>query len=70
MSNRNARPQVVSATSTATLQPLDIDFLKGCLQRIDEQRKLQALTGKLLSTSRSRAKRTEAKKLALPAQVS
>src|SRR5208283_4488837 len=26
-------------------QALEIDFLKGCLQRIDEQRKLQALAG-------------------------
>ena len=42
-------------------QTLEIDFLKGCLQRIDEQRKLQALAGKPLSTSRSRAKRTEAR---------
>ena len=37
-------------------QALEIDFLKGCLQRIDEQRKLQALAGKPLSTSRSKAK--------------
>ncbi len=35
-------------------QALEIDFLKGCLQRIDEQRKLQALAGKPLSTSRSK----------------
>src|SRR3972149_9729273 len=42
-------------------QALEIDFLKGCLQRIDEQRKLQALAGKPLSTSRSRAKAREAK---------
>lgn len=27
-------------------QALELDFLKGCLQRIEEQRKLQALTGK------------------------
>jgi len=37
-------------------QALEIDFLKGCLQRIDAQRKLQALAGKTLSTSRSKAK--------------
>ena len=37
-------------------QAVEIDFLKGCLQRIDEQRKLQALAGKTLSTSRSKAK--------------
>ena len=39
-------------------QALEIDFLKGCLQRIEEQRSLQALTGKPLSTSRSKLKRT------------
>src|ERR1700743_856776 len=27
-------------------QALEIDFLKGCLQRIEEQRMLQAMTGK------------------------
>src|SRR3990170_4770978 len=42
-------------------QVLEIDFLKGCLRRIDEQRKLQALNGKPLSTSRSKPKGTEAK---------
>ncbi len=41
-------------------QALEIDFLKGCLQRIDEQRKLQALAGEPLSTSRSKAKGREA----------
>ena len=39
-------------------QALGIDFLKGCLQRIDEQRKLQALNGQPLSTSRSKPKGT------------
>jgi transposase-like protein len=34
-------------------QALEIDFLKRCLQRIEEQRMLQALTGKPLSTNRS-----------------
>src|ERR1700726_2511703 len=28
-------------------QTVEIDFLKGCLQRIEEQRMLQALTGSL-----------------------
>lgn len=43
-------------------QALEIDFLKGCLQRIEEQRMLQALTGKPLSTAKSpkRPKRTGA----------
>ncbi|MBL8212638.1 MAG: transposase [Bryobacterales bacterium] len=37
-------------------QVLEIDFLKGCLQRIDEQRMLQALTGNPRSTGRSKKK--------------
>jgi hypothetical protein len=37
-------------------QALEIDFLKGCLQRIEEQRMLQALTGNPPSTKRSRKK--------------
>jgi transposase len=34
-------------------QALEIDFLKECLQRIDEQRELRAVTGKSLSVSSS-----------------
>jgi transposase-like protein len=34
-------------------QALEIDFLKRCLQRIEEQRMLQVLSGKPLSTGRS-----------------
>ena len=37
-------------------QALEIDFLKGCLQRIEEQQMLQALTGNPLSTGKSRKK--------------
>ena len=37
-------------------QVLEIDFLKGCLQRIEEQRMLQALNGSPRSTGRSRQK--------------
>jgi len=37
-------------------QALELDFLKGCLQRIEEQRMLQALTGKPPSTKRSKKK--------------
>ena len=37
-------------------QALEIDFLKGCLQRIEEQRMLQALTGSPRSTARSKKK--------------
>ena len=37
-------------------QTLEIDFLKGCLQRIEEQRMLQALTGNPPSTRRSKKK--------------
>jgi transposase-like protein len=34
-------------------QTLEIDFLRGCLQRIEEQRMLRALTGKPLSARKS-----------------
>ena len=37
-------------------QALEIDFLKGCLQRIEEQWMLQALTGNPPSTGRSKKK--------------
>ena len=37
-------------------QTLEIDFLKGCLQRIEEQRMLQALSGSPRSTRRSKKK--------------
>jgi transposase len=37
-------------------QTLEIDFLKGCLQRIEQQRMLQALTGNPPSTRRSGSK--------------
>ena len=37
-------------------QALEIDFLKGCLQRIEEQRMLWALTGNPPSSGRSRKK--------------
>jgi transposase len=37
-------------------QALEIDFLKECLQRIEEQRMLQALTGNPRSIGRSKKK--------------
>jgi transposase len=37
-------------------QTLEIDFLKGCLQRIEEERMLQALSGKPRPTGTSKAK--------------
>ena len=37
-------------------QALEIDFLKGCLQRIEAQRILQALTGNPRSTGKSKRK--------------
>jgi transposase len=40
-------------------QTLEIDFLKGCLQRIEQQRELQAVLGKPLSTSKSKARAPE-----------
>ena len=41
-------------------QTLEIDFLKGCLQRIEEERMLQALTGKPRRTGISRVKSRKA----------
>ena len=35
-------------------QAVEIDFLKGCLQSVEEQRMLQALTGNPRSTRRSK----------------
>jgi transposase len=40
-------------------QTLEIDFLKGCLQRIEQQRQLQAVIGKPLSTAKSKTRETE-----------
>ncbi len=37
-------------------QTVEIDFLKGCLQRVEEARKLQVLTGNPPSTGKSRRK--------------
>src|ERR1700751_4460697 len=37
-------------------QALEIDFLKGCLQRMEEERMLQALTGNPRSSARSTKK--------------
>jgi transposase-like protein len=37
-------------------QTMEIDLLKGCLRRIEEQRMLQALTGSPRSTGRSKKK--------------
>ena len=35
-------------------QTLEMQFLKGCLQHIEEQRQVQAITGKPLSSSKSK----------------
>jgi transposase len=43
-------------------QAVEIDFLKGCLQRIEEQRMLQALTGKPRPTVTSAPKSKRAAK--------
>lgn len=43
-------------------QAVEIDFLKGCLQRLDEQRMLQALTGRPRSTATSKLRSKKARK--------
>ncbi len=40
-------------------QALEIDFLKGCLQRIEEQRQLQALSPKPRSAPKSKTSESE-----------
>lgn len=46
--------QTVQMERKIAQQALEIDFLKGCLQSIEEERLLQALTGKPRSARRSR----------------
>lgn len=58
---RWAEGQVAELERKIGQQALEIDFLKGCLQRIEEQRMLQALTGKPLSTTKSPNKARPAK---------
>jgi transposase-like protein len=43
-------------------QALEIDFLKGCLQRLEEQRMLQALTGNPRSVATSKTRPRKASK--------
>ena len=52
--------QVAQLERKVGQQSLEIDFLKGCLQRIEEQRMLQALPGKPRFTSTSRIKSKKA----------
>ena len=53
---RWAESQIAKLERKIGQQTLEIDFLKGCLQRIEEQRMLQALTGNPRSTKRSKPK--------------
>src|SRR5919198_5938718 len=48
--------KVVQLERKVGQQALEIDFLKGCLQRIEEEWMLQALTGKPQPTATSRNK--------------
>ena len=52
-------PRMAQLERKVGQQTLEIDFLKGCLQRIEEQRMLPALTGRprLVSTSKSKLKK-------------
>ncbi|MCK6501061.1 MAG: transposase [Nitrospira sp.] len=58
---RWAEGQVAELVRKIGQQALEIDFLKGCLQRIEEQRMLQALTGKPPSTGKLPSKTRPAK---------
>ena len=54
--HRGPDSQIAQLERKVGQQALEIDFLKGCLQRIDEQRMLRALTGNPQSTGRSKKK--------------
>jgi transposase len=49
-------PRIAQLERKVGQQTLEIDFLKGCLQRIAEQRMLQALTGRPRPASTSKSK--------------
>lgn len=51
---RWAEGQIAILERKVGQQAVEIDFLKNCLQRIEEQRMLQALTGSPRSTGRSK----------------
>ena len=53
---RWAESRVAELERKVGQQALEIDFLKGCLQHIEEQRMLQALTGNPRSSGRSKKK--------------
>jgi transposase len=52
--------QVAKLERKVGQQTLEIDFLKGCLRRIEEQRMLQALTGRPRPTNTSKTKSRKA----------
>ena len=52
--------KVVQLERKVGQQALEIDFLKGCLQRIEEARMLQALTGKPRPAGTSKVKSRKA----------
>lgn len=54
-----ARARIVDLERKIGQQALEIDFLKGCLQRIEAQRQLQAQFPKPLSISKSKVSGTE-----------
>ena len=49
-------PRIAQLERKVGQQTLEIDFLKGCLQQIEEQRTLQALTGRPRPASTSKSK--------------
>ena len=55
-------PRVAQLERKVGQQTLEIDFLKGCLQRIEEQRMLQALTGRPRPAGTSKARSGRASK--------
>jgi transposase-like protein len=54
--SRTEESQVAELERKVGRQALEIDFLRRCLQHVEEQRKLQALTSRRSSTRTSKRK--------------
>ncbi|MCL2661526.1 MAG: transposase [Acidobacteriaceae bacterium] len=54
--NRADEDRIIALERKVGRQALEIDFLRGCLQNVEEQRKLQALTTRGSSTPTSKSK--------------
>lgn len=54
--SRTVEDRIAGLERKVGQQAVEIDFLRGCLQHVEEQRRLQALTTRGLSTRTSKSK--------------